>query len=166
MAKEYELIEYKGGTARRYKDGSIRNERGQMLVKLESPAAEITPANARSLAQKRWEAHTERVRQRVTEELAATFPGVTTPEDAYAEVVAAQTMTLVGSEHPRFDDVDKLGQIMGARPTAAEQRQTQEAASASSSLAALVAQLIEQQATVTISVTGRDTVEGRVLEDE
>lgn len=78
---------------------------------------EITHANARTFAEKRWAKHRAAIRQAVTNEMKSVFPTVTSPADAYAAIVAKQATTLLDSDKPRFDDVEKLGQIMGALPT-------------------------------------------------
>lgn len=60
IPKPYEVIEYKGGTARKYEDGSIRNERGQALEKIPSSAPPITSETARTLAELRKKKKHER----------------------------------------------------------------------------------------------------------
>lgn len=112
----YEVIEYEGKSARLYPDGSIRNERGHWLA-MHPNSRPITSETARTMAQIRHEKARERVRARVMEEIHSIAPSVTTPEDAYAEIVAMQSLTLLDSQKPRFDDVEKLGQIMGTMPT-------------------------------------------------
>jgi hypothetical protein len=51
-------------------------------------------------------------------EAIAIDPTVQTPADAYALVVGKQYVTLMDSDKPKMDDVYRLGQIIGALPTA------------------------------------------------
>lgn len=118
----YEVIEYEGKSARLYPDGSIRNERGHWLA-MHPNSRPITSETARTMAQIRHEKARERVRARVMEEIHSFAPSVTTPEDAYAEIVAKQSLTLMDSQKPRFDDVEKLGQIMGMLTKGGETQQ-------------------------------------------
>jgi hypothetical protein len=43
---DYKIIEYKGKQAREYPDGSIRDELGRMVTKLDNGGHDITPTNA------------------------------------------------------------------------------------------------------------------------
>lgn len=119
-----------------------RDERGRWL---EQPpnSKQITSATARTMAEKRWKKAREKVRLRVTEEMQGFFPSVTTPEDAYAEIVAKQAVSLMDYDKPRMDEVDKLGQIMGARPDAQDLKQDATPVQQTTELLTAAARLLE-----------------------
>src|SRR5688572_17213268 len=74
----------------------------------------ITSSNARAMQARKYELAQEKIRERVLAEVRSISDvplGVA--EDAYAFVVAKQTVALIDSDKPRFDDVEKLGQLMG-----------------------------------------------------
>jgi len=52
---DYKIIEFKGKQAREYPDGSIRDELGRMLAKLDNNGMDITPTNARDFHKMRKE---------------------------------------------------------------------------------------------------------------
>lgn len=124
---KYEVIEYEGKPARLYPDGAIRNERGHWLAA--HPAGHtITQADARELRDKGYRMAQEAIREAVMREIEgiADIP-VNTPESAYAFVVGKQTIALIDSDKPRFDDVERLGQLMGTVERPRDRQQTQQA---------------------------------------
>ena len=89
---KYEVIEYNGRQARRYKDGSIRDEKGRMLTNL--PGTEdkvITAQNAPALALLRVERKRQRVQAganaAIRERFPDSFDGI---DDDYIEAIAQQ----------------------------------------------------------------------------
>jgi hypothetical protein len=75
------------------------------------------------MAEKRWRKTQQAVANAIMDEIGANMPNpATTPRDAYAYIVAKQAVTLLDEQHPRMDDVEKLGQIMGEVPRASELR--------------------------------------------
>ena len=76
-----------------------------------------TPTDARNLATKRHEDAKLAIQAAVLAEVAShhRLPAHT-PVHAYAAVVAKQTQTLWDTDRPRFDDVEKLGQLMDLVP--------------------------------------------------
>ena len=94
-----------------------RDERGRYL---EKPAnlPVLTSAKAREAAQIRWDRYRKASAKGIMKEAIAIDPTVQTPADAYALVVGKQYVTLMDSDKPKMDDVYRLGQIIGALPTA------------------------------------------------
>lgn len=80
----------------------------------------ITPANARSLAKKRWEKAAQTSRNRVIREAASIDPDVRTIYDATALLLAKQYTTLIDSDKPRMDDTEKMMQLLGVAPRSSE----------------------------------------------
>jgi hypothetical protein len=88
-----------------------RQPNGKWITAPKSPAP-ITHANARSMAQKRWEKYRQAAVKRIVGEAQSIDPDVQTPADAYGLVAAKQYTTLMDSDKPRIADLEKLGQIM------------------------------------------------------
>ena len=80
----------------------------------------ITPANARSLAKRRWEKAAQTSRNRVIREAASIDPDVRTIYDATALLLAKQYTTLIDSDKPRMDDTEKMMQLLGVAPRGSE----------------------------------------------
>lgn len=101
-----------------------RDERGRYL---EKPAnlPVLTSAKAREAAQKRWDKYRHASAKGIMKEAMAIDPTVQTPADAYALVVGKQYVALMDSDKPKMDDVYRLGQIIGALPTAHDKVQAE-----------------------------------------
>lgn len=81
---------------------------------LASKNVQITSETASAMQARRYEVQRERIASRVMQEISSISDiPIDIPEDAYAFVVGKQTLALVDSDKPRFDDVEKLGQLMG-----------------------------------------------------
>ena len=99
-----------------------RDERGRWITAPPSPAP-FTQANARINAQKRWRKTERAIANAIMSEIAAFMPSpATTPRGALAHIAAKQAVALMDSEHPRMDDLEKLGQLMGEVPRTVELR--------------------------------------------
>ena len=110
---KYEIIEYNGRQARRYPDGSIRDERGRMLANL--PGTEnkaITSQNAPALARKRAENYRRAAVRRIVGEAAAVDPSISSGADAFAIVAARQWAALMDYEKPRIEDLQRMRDLM------------------------------------------------------
>lgn len=95
---------------------------------LERPAGHtITHADASILARKRWDKYRQASARGIMREAIAIDPTVQTPADAYALVVGKQYLALMDSDRPKMDDVYRLGQIIGALPTAHDRVQAEAA---------------------------------------
>jgi hypothetical protein len=91
----------------------IRDNNGRWLAP--PPGSEqtrITTANARSMAEKRWEKARLAANRRIVEEAKSIDPTVSSAADAFGLVAAKQYTALMDSEKPRIADLEKLGQIM------------------------------------------------------
>lgn len=121
---EYEAIEYNGQPARKYPDGSIRNERGHWLTA--HPAGHtITQEDASTLARSYHDSVRHRVRERLTAEMRSFRPSINTDADTYAEIVTKKAVDLFNSDKPLFDDVKQLGEIGDWIPSKQQQAETQ-----------------------------------------
>lgn len=89
-----------------------RDEKGRILAPLPGGAPPITPANARTLALKRWEKYRKNAVQKVTGIIAEVDPSVSTGAEAYAVILAKHAKLLHDSKQPKIYDVEKLGQLM------------------------------------------------------
>ncbi len=108
---KYEVIEYNGRQARRYQDGSIRDERGRMLANLPG-TQKITPETALAHARKRAENYRRAAVRRIVGEAAAVDPSISTGADAFAIVAARQWAALMDYEKPRIEDLQRMRDLM------------------------------------------------------
>lgn len=143
------------------KNGVLIDPVTRRFVKGGKPTTAIaSPSQARELALRRYELQQEKIAAAVMREVQSISDiPIDLPEDAYAFVVGKQTIALVDSDKPRFDDVEKLGQLMGAVPRAVELRNAPQAEAVSDLSSALV-QLVEF-----MSGRSRQTIDGEVIED-
>ncbi len=88
-----------------------RRPDGKWITAPKSPAP-ITHANARSMAQRRWEKYRRQAVKKIVEEAKSIDPSVSVGADAYGLVAAKQFTALMDSEKPRIADLEKLGHIM------------------------------------------------------
>ena len=87
----------------------------------------ITHANARTLAQKRWEKARLASSNRVLAEAAAIDPTVRTPADAIALVTAKHYTLLMDSDKPAVAQVERLGRMLTGMDTQTQAQQAQPA---------------------------------------
>ena len=108
---KYEVIEYNGRQARKYKDGSIRDEKGRMLANLPG-TRQITSETALAHARKRAENYRRAAVRRIVGEAAAVDPSISTGADAFAIVAARQWAALMDYEKPRIEDLQRMRDLM------------------------------------------------------
>ena len=99
---------------RELKNGTLIDTETGKFVKGGTPTTAITTSErGREVVAKRYQMTRDRIREQVMQEVnsISDIP-VNTPEDAYAFVVGKQTIALIDSEKPRFEDVEKLGLLM------------------------------------------------------
>lgn len=72
----------------------------------------ITVADASKLAKKRAEMYRQAAVRRITGEIAAIDPTVSTGADAFSVIAAKQAVALLDSEKPRVDDLVRLRDLM------------------------------------------------------
>lgn len=102
--------------------GVVRAPNGNWITAPKSPAP-ITHANARSMAQRRWEKVRQKSANRVLAEAVAIDPTVKDTADAMALLVSKQYVMLVDSDKPKMSDVEKMGNILtGSNQLANSQR--------------------------------------------
>ena len=102
----------------------LRDDNGRFLAPPPgSESTRITTANARTLAQKRWEKYRRAAVQRILGEAQSIDGSVQTPADAFGLVAAKQYTTLMDSDKPRVADLEKLGQIMTGHTATGENSQ-------------------------------------------
>jgi hypothetical protein len=90
MATNYEVIEHEGKQARRYSDGSIRNERGHMLAPLPG-AHTISKEDASTLALRKQERKRQRIEAGALAAVQDKLPDAFTGDDGdWIEAVAQQ----------------------------------------------------------------------------
>lgn len=141
---EYEIIEYKGQPARKYPDGSIRNERGHWL-EAHPEGHTITQADASQLNRKRYEDAQRAIQERILAQMQTFAPDpVHTPTEAYAEIVTKQAVALYDSDKPRFEDVAQLGQLMGFVPRKGERAEQDQEPAQQTNITVLIAQYVAQ----------------------
>ena len=100
-----------------------RDERGRWITAPSNGAPQFTSANARMNAQKRWRKTERAIADAIMDEIGSVMPNpAKTPRAALAHIAAKQAVTLMESEHPRMDDLEKLGQLMGEVPRTVELR--------------------------------------------
>ena len=100
-------------------------------------------------------------------EITAFMPSpATTPRAALAHIAAKQAATLMDSEHPRMDDLEKLGQLMGEVPRTVELRsKAAEAGPQSDALSVIGAALVEYIRRVdAIPAQIHETIDGDTVE--
>jgi hypothetical protein len=103
-----------------------RDEKGRWLVQPEAGKdKQITSANARTMAQKRWDKARKATASRITREAMAIDPTVQNEYDAHALMMAKQYTTVLDSDKPRMDDAEKIAQAMGTAPRTVELRAEQ-----------------------------------------
>lgn len=115
-----------------------RNEKGQWVKPPPSPAP-FTQANARSMAQKRWDKARKAAASRVLLEAQAIDPTVKDEYDAHGLMVAKQYVAVLDSDKPRADDAEKIAQLMGTAPRAVELRTEQAGPAAGTATEAVIA---------------------------
>ena len=143
-----------------------RDERGRLLAPIPgSEKHQFTPITARIVQEKRWARARQAAANRITREAAAIDPTVSTWAEAWGLVAAKQYVALIDSEKPRGDDLYRIGQVMGALPTALETRAAEVAGPAAAVLA-----LPAEAATVLIDllrqVAERQVIDGEVRDAE
>lgn len=146
---KYELITYDGDNqdyigkkVRRYfSDGSIRNDRGQVIEKLPNNGHDITAENSREYSRKRWEKYQAAAASAVAAELGSANPGANTPFAAWGVLNARTAVAIMDSDKPRGRDLEYIGRNMGAIPTILD-RESDESQDNDSTLAALGAELV------------------------
>ena len=97
------------------RNGVLQDTNTGRFVPGQTPKTAITTsARGRELAQRRTEKAQDAMRAAVTEKIKtlADVP-INNAEDAYAFVVASQAAVLQASQKPHFDDVVRLGELMG-----------------------------------------------------
>jgi hypothetical protein len=112
------------------KNGVLIDPVTKRFMKGGKPTTAIASSSqGRELANRRYEQAQEAVRAAVLREVAgiSDIP-INTPEDAFSFVVAKQTTALIDSDKPRFDDVERLGQLMGTVERSRDRQQTQDTA--------------------------------------
>lgn len=129
MASEYTLITYNGKNekyvgqkVRQYLDGSIRDSRGY-FIEAHPEGTQITSGDARALASKRWQKYQKAAADALRDELGSVSPGATTPFAVWGVLVADQATKLLDYPKPRVRELQHLGQIIGAVPTAMDNDQ-------------------------------------------
>lgn len=118
----------------------LRDERGRMLAPLPGTKP-ITNANARSMAERRWQKYRQEAVKRITDEIASIEPGVSTGAAAFGVIAAKQAVALMDSEKPRIGDLEKLGQIMSGHTP--ENSRRENAAAPAGAIVAPPAALLE-----------------------
>jgi hypothetical protein len=109
---------------------ALRDKRGRLLAPIPgSEQHQFTPANARMAAEARWEQYRSAAVARVVEEGKALDPTIKGGAGAWGLLVAKQYLALLDSDKPRGDDLYRIGQVLGAVPTAHEARALEHAAS-------------------------------------
>jgi len=103
-------------------DNPLRDANGRYLRKPDNLPV-LTSVKAREAVAKRWENYRRKAAKGIMREAMAIDPSVQTPADAYALVVGRQYVALMDSDKPKLDDVYRLGQIVGALPTAHDRQQ-------------------------------------------
>ncbi len=97
------------------RNGVLQDTNTGRFVPGATPKTAITTsARGRELAHRRTEKAQEAMRAAVTEKIKtlADVP-INNSEDAYAYIVASQAAVLQASEKPHFDDVVRLGELLG-----------------------------------------------------
>lgn len=103
------------------KNGVImRNERGKFAPGTQSKAGIKSSADARNLAQKRWDKYRAATAKGIVAEAIAIDPSANTPEAAMALVAGKQYVALMDSDKPKVDDLYRMYQIVGGLPLAGE----------------------------------------------
>lgn len=118
-AKEYEIIEFRGQSARRYPDGCIRNEKGQLLVfppHLEGKNI-TSPERASELGRRRRERYLEAIEAGLKD----AQPGLDTPEEAVRRIIAKRARVAMTDEGRSGNDAAKL--VFEAADILAEKKQ-------------------------------------------
>lgn len=107
MAVQYEVIEHEGKQARRYPDGSIRNERGHMLVPLPGKHT-ITSEDAATLAQRKQERKREAIMRGANAVVAdgGKFDG--TDLDFVEAIAEAQAIKALNPDDPKSTDAARF----------------------------------------------------------
>jgi hypothetical protein len=100
-----------------------RRPTGEWITAPKSPAP-ITHANARSMAQKRWEKYRRAAVERIVGEAKSIDPSISTGADAFALVASKQYVAMIDSEKPRIEDLGRLGQIMSGHAPSTRQEET------------------------------------------
>lgn len=75
------------------------------------------------MSNKRWESMRRKSNSRIVREAAAIDPTVKDPSDAFALLMSKQYVTLMDSDKPRIDHVERLGYIMAGKDKANSQRE-------------------------------------------
>lgn len=88
----------------------LRGERGRFVTGTAKHT--ITVADASKLAKKRAEMYRQAAVRRITGEIAAIDPTVSTGADAFSVIAAKQAVALLDSEKPRVDDLVRLRDLM------------------------------------------------------
>jgi len=109
---------------------AIRDKRGRLLAPIPgSEKHQFTPETARTAQLKRWENYRRAAVARTVEEARGIDPNIAGGAGAWGLLVAKQYLALMDSAKPRGDDLYRIGQVLGAVPTAHEARALEHAAS-------------------------------------
>lgn len=102
---------------------TLRDERGRFLEGTKPINTIKSSADARMMAQKRWNKAAQKARDRITREAASIDPTITNVYDAHALMLTKQYTTILDSDKPRMDDAEKLSQMLGLAPRNVELRE-------------------------------------------
>jgi hypothetical protein len=105
-----------------------RDKNGRWLVPPKSPAP-ITHDNARQMVQKRVEKYRRAAVQRIVDEAKSIDPTVSVAADAFGLLAAKQFTTIMDSDKPAMQDVERLHKLMTGADPANSQRENVSAAS-------------------------------------
>lgn len=90
-----------------------RDERGRWIEKPpHTKQYEITHANARTMAEKRWAKFRASANSRILREAVAIDPTIKTPADAYGLLASKQFVALMDYDKPRIDELEKMAKLM------------------------------------------------------
>lgn len=89
-----------------------RDSNGRFLTIPKGAAPPITSANARDMVAKRVAKYRQAALKRILTEAQSIDPTVSTSADAYGLVAAKQYTTLMDSDKPAIDQLDKLHKLM------------------------------------------------------
>jgi hypothetical protein len=100
----------------------VRAKDGKWIVPPKSPAP-ITHANARMMAQKRWEKYRRAAVKRIVGEAQSVDLEVSTGADAFALAAAKQFTALLDSDKPVLGQLKELGALMTGMDASQSQRE-------------------------------------------
>lgn len=140
-----------------------RDTNGRFLSKPEGVMQySITKDNAREMARKRWEKYQQAAADAVTEEMGSIVPGVTTPQAAWGVLNARLATQIMDSNKPRGNDLDILGQNMGAKPNAYERTEVENSGAAAS--VAILSAAADVLSALRDVIRPADVIDGKVTD--